>query len=109
MYIYQYPFYNILPGETRGAVRLSQYGVSSPTYYYGQLQIYWDDGWNNICDDASFSTNEGEVACHQLGYTGLRHVSNTRFNQALSYNQGVKILQQNFFIIAMVTMEAVLY
>ena len=63
------------PGQTIGALRLSRYGASFSSYYYGQLQMYWNGSWNNICDDESFSIVEGEVACHQLGYSGLSSIT----------------------------------
>ena len=73
------------PGQTRGALRLSRYGASSSSYYYGQLQIYWNSSWNNICDDESFSIDEGEVACHQLGYSGLSYIT-SRYHCTVKLN-----------------------
>ena len=80
--------YCFSPGQKRGTLRLSvsQHGTSFSSYYYGQLQIYWDGGWNNICDDESFSIDEGEVACHQLGYSGLSYIT-TRYHCAVKLNK----------------------
>ena len=43
-------------------------------YYYGIVQIYYD-GWGNICDYSYYGSDEADVICHQLGYTGASSYS----------------------------------
>ena len=53
-----------------GVVRLYRNGVTSPSYYYGIIQIWYNGHWGNICDDTDYNQYEADVICHQLGYTG---------------------------------------
>ena len=59
---------------TYGALILSRNGVSSTSYYYGVVRVYYN-GWGNICDDYYYSSTEANVICHQLGYTGASSYS----------------------------------
>ena len=52
-----------------GAIILSRNNVSSTSYYYGIVRVYFN-GWGNICDDSHYGSAEANVICHQLGYTG---------------------------------------
>ena len=58
-----------------GAVILSRNGVTSTSYYYGTVRVYYNSGWGNICYDSSYDYNEANVICHQLGYTGASSYS----------------------------------
>ena len=67
-----------------GALRLIRDNQYSDTQAWssGIVQIYYgvDWGWyrwGNICDDVYFSSNEAEVICHQLGYTGASSFGTT--------------------------------
>ena len=40
----------------------------------GILQIYSDDEWVNLCGD-QFTRTEGEIACRQLGFSALTHIT----------------------------------
>ena len=62
-----------------GTVRLYRNGVAdtSQSWSSGIVQIYYDNEWGNICDDYSFGSDEADVICHQLGYTGASSYSNT--------------------------------
>ena len=53
-----------------GVVRLYRNGVTSSSYYYGIVQIWYNGHWGNICDDTDYNQYEADVICHQLGYTG---------------------------------------
>ena len=62
--------YSPTDGSSNGVIVLSRNGVSSPSYYYGIVQIYYNSRWGNICDDHHYDYSEANVICHQLGYTG---------------------------------------
>ena len=62
-------------GFGNGVVRLYRYGVTSSSYYYGIVQIWYNGQWGNICDDYYYSSTEANVICHQLGYTGASSYS----------------------------------
>ena len=57
-----------------GAVILSRSNVSSVTYYYGVVRVYYN-GWGNICDDIYCNAAEAHIICHQLGYSGASSYS----------------------------------
>ena len=62
-------FYHLANVAQNGAIILSRNGYSSSSYHYGIVRVYFN-GWGNICDDYSHSSNEANVICHQLGHTG---------------------------------------
>ena len=85
-------FYYLVNDAQNGALILSRNGYSSSSKYYGIVRVYYNNGWGNICDDYSYSSTEGNVICHQLGYTGASSYSRAGLvklelsnNQALSY------------------------
>ena len=57
-----------------GALILSRYNITSTSYYYGTVRVYFN-GWGNICDDVYYNSAEANVICHQLGYTGASSYS----------------------------------
>ena len=56
--------------QSNGIVRLYHNGVTSSSYYYGIVQIWYNGQWGNICVDNDYGQYEADVICHQLGYTG---------------------------------------
>ena len=58
-----------------GVVRLYHNGITSSSYYYGIVQIWYNGQWGNICDDSRYDQYEADVICHQLGYTGASSYS----------------------------------
>ena len=60
---------------TAGTIVLYRNGVSSSSFYYGIVQLYYNSRWGNICDDSYYSSSEADVICHQLGYTGASSYS----------------------------------
>ena len=62
-------------GFENGAVRLYRNGVHSSLYTHGIVQLQYRDITGNICDDFNFGSNEANIICHQLGYTGASRYS----------------------------------
>lgn len=60
-----------------GAVRLVRNGVADPSQSWssGIVQVNYGS-WGNICDDSYFGSDEADVICHQLAYTGASSYSN---------------------------------
>ena len=68
------------PDRTNGPIRLLRPGGSSTSYTSGRVLVYYNSTWGNICDDQfeNFGSNEANVICHQLGYTGASSWSKSR-------------------------------
>ena len=68
-------YVNITAGFSDGTIRLYRNGVTSSSYYYGIVQIWYNRQWGNICDDSDYNLYEADVICHQLGYIGASSYS----------------------------------
>ena len=58
-----------------GVIHFYRNGISSSSYYYGIVQIWYNGQWGNICDDDDYDQYEADVVCHQLGHTGASSYS----------------------------------
>ena len=70
----------ILGPNSNGAIRLVRDGTTSPYYTSGVVQVWWNGQWGNICDDASFGSDEADVICHQLGWSGAFDYTTSQFD-----------------------------
>ena len=43
-------------------------GSSSPDSLIGQVEVYLGEEWGTVADDDSWSIEDGEVVCRQLGF-----------------------------------------
>ena len=53
-----------------GEIRL-YYSMYTPDYYRGAVQVWLNNQWTAVSND-SWTVEDGEVVCHQLGYRGRR-------------------------------------
>ena len=58
-----------IAGCNQGSIRL----VGGSSSNQGRVEVCNSNEWGTVCDD-SFSTNDANVACRQLGYSGLGNV-----------------------------------
>ena len=72
---------------SEGVIRLYLNGITSSSYYYGIVQIWYNGQWGNICDDHDYNQYEADVICHQLGYTG-----------ASSYSRAGLVRWSNYYV-----------
>ena len=50
-----------------GEVRL-YYSYDSPSYYSGLVEVYISEEWGTVDNDGSWTIEDGEVVCRQLGF-----------------------------------------
>ncbi len=55
-------------GQSSGDLRLIDLSGSAGGSS-GRLEVYYSGEWGTVCDD-SFGSDDAEVACRELGYTG---------------------------------------
>lgn len=71
---------NCLVKHPEGTLRFYRNGEvdgSNQSWSHGIVQVYLLSQWGNICNDPSVGSDEADVMCHQLGYSGASHYSNT--------------------------------
>ena len=39
-----------------------------PSYYRGRIEVYLGEEWGTVADDSSWTIEDGEVVCRQLGF-----------------------------------------
>ena len=54
-------------GPISGEVRL-YYSYYNPIYYRGIVEVYLSEEWGTVAYDGSWTQEDGEVVCRQLGY-----------------------------------------
>ncbi|XP_071785959.1 scavenger receptor cysteine-rich domain-containing protein DMBT1-like [Asterias amurensis] len=45
--------------------------VNGTTAYSGRVEIYYNGEWGTVCGQNSWSHTDGQVVCHQLGYSDV--------------------------------------
>lgn len=60
---------SILVVCTQGSIRL----VGGSNRLQGRIEVCNNNAWGTVCDDA-FGTNDANVACRQLGFSGTGRV-----------------------------------
>ena len=74
-------FYIHVGPNSVGAIRLLNSGNTSLYNTAGRVQVWYDGEWGNICDRNTYfasGSNEGDVICHQLGWSGSSSYSTGR-------------------------------
>ena len=96
--------YHYLAHPRNGAIILYHNGYTSPSYYYGIVRVYYNNGWGNVCSDYYYSSIEANVICHQLGYTGVSSYSRAgivRFEVIIMHVVGIKISCSKYIFLDM--------
>ena len=68
---HSYSSYCFLAWSLRLVSSSSTYGTSA-----GRLEVYFDNEWGTVCDN-SFDSIAADVACSQLGYSGVMPGANS--------------------------------
>jgi len=72
------PYLHLPPAPSYGELRLVHNDTTSYNYTSGRLEIYMNNRWGTICNDADFGRTEATVACQQLGWNGALAYGNSR-------------------------------
>ena len=65
---------NVLDNPSTGEVRLYSH-VNSPSSYFGLVEVYLSEEWGTVADD-SWTIEDGEVVCRELGFEIYSKFSN---------------------------------
>ena len=57
----------IIDFPSEGEVRL-YFNNNNPSYYSGLVEVYLSGEWGTVADDGSWTVEDGEVVCRQLGF-----------------------------------------
>ena len=49
-------------------MRLFYYSYYNTNHYYGIVEVYLSDEWGTVANDGSWSIEDGQVVCRQLGF-----------------------------------------
>ena len=71
---------SVLGPSSTGAIRLVRDGTTSPDYTSGVVQVWWNEQWGNICNDGSIGSDEADVICHQLGWSGASSYTSSQYD-----------------------------
>ena len=58
---------NIIDGPSTGEVRL-YYSYYYPFYHRGRVEVYLGEEWGIVANDGSWTIEDGEVVCRELGF-----------------------------------------
>ena len=45
-----------------------RYNHNNPSFFLGLVEVYLDEEWGTVADDGSWTIEDGEVVCRQLGF-----------------------------------------
>ena len=63
-------------------MRLLNSGSTSLYNTAGRVQVWYGRQWGNICDkNANFGSEEADVVCHQLGWSGSSTYSTGQYDR----------------------------
>ena len=70
-----------LAALSNGSLRLVNTGS---TQFGGRLELYYDNEWGTVCNDASWGKCEATVACKQMGFADVTDYNTSVFRRGSS-------------------------
>ena len=83
-------------------MRLLNDGSTSLYNTAGRVQVWYGGQWGNICDDFSFGSNEANVICHQLGWSGATSFYYAQYDRFVQHNHNSATFCNNYFFLSLV-------